>query len=71
MAKKNPFKSKSFQAALDRYIRNDPDQQEGYEETLADYDVARKIYELPVQSRLFATGACQTYRNDRVGHLSA
>ena len=46
MAKKNPFKSKSLQAALDRYIRNDPDQQEGYEEALADYDGARKIYEL-------------------------
>ena len=46
MAKKNPFKSKSLQAALDRYIGNDSDQQQAFEEALADYDVARKIYEL-------------------------
>ena len=46
MAKKNPFKSKSLQAAFDRYIGNDPDQRQAFEEALADYDVARKICEL-------------------------
>ncbi|MCH9002293.1 MAG: XRE family transcriptional regulator [Planctomycetes bacterium] len=46
MAKKNPFKSKSLQAAYDRYIGNDPEQQQAFEEALADYDVARKIYDL-------------------------
>ena len=46
MAKKNPFKSKSLKAAFDRYIGNDPDQRQAFEEALADYDVARKICEL-------------------------
>ncbi len=46
MAKKNPFKSKSLQAAFDRYVGNDPEQQQAFEEALADYDVARKIYDL-------------------------
>lgn len=46
MAKKNPFKSKSLQAAFDRYIGNDAEQRQAFEEALADYDVARKIYEL-------------------------
>ena len=46
MAKKNPFKSKSLQAAFDRYVGNDPEQQQAFEEAIADYDVARKIYDL-------------------------
>ena len=46
MAKKNPFKSKSLQAAFDRYVGNDPEQQQAFEEAIADYDVARKIYGL-------------------------
>ena len=45
MAKKNPFKSKSLQAAFDRYIGNNPEQQQAFEEALANYDVARKIYD--------------------------
>ncbi len=52
MAKKNPFKSKSLQAAFDRYIGNDPLQQQAFEEALADYDVARKIYDLRTKSGL-------------------
>ena len=46
MAKKNPFKSKSLQAAFDRYVGNDPEQRQAFEEAIADYDVARKIYDL-------------------------
>ncbi len=46
MAKKNPFKSKSLQAAFDRYIGDDSEQQRAFEEAIADYDVARKIYDL-------------------------
>ena len=52
MAKKNPFKSKSLQAAFDRYIGNDPEQQQAFEEALADYDVARKIYDLRTKAGL-------------------
>ena len=52
MAKKNPFKSKSLQAAFDRYIGNDPKQQQAFEEALADYDVARKIYDLRAKAGL-------------------
>ena len=52
MAKKNPFKSKSLQAAFDRYIGNDPEQQQAFEEALADYDVARKIYDLRAKAGL-------------------
>jgi ribosome-binding protein aMBF1 (putative translation factor) len=46
MAKKSPFNSKSLQAAYDRYIGDDPEQQEAFQHALADYDVARKIYDL-------------------------
>ena len=46
MTKKHPFKSKSLQAAYDRYIGDDPQQQQAFEQALADYDVARKIYDL-------------------------
>ena len=52
MAKKNPFKSKSLQAAFDRYVGNDPEQQQAFEEALADYDVARKIYDLRAKAGL-------------------
>ncbi len=52
MAKKNPFKSKSLQAAYDRYIGDDPEQQQVYEQALADYDVARKIYDLRAKAGL-------------------
>ncbi len=52
MAKKNPFKSKSLQAAYDRYIGNDPEQQQVYEQALADYDVGRKIYDLRAKAGL-------------------
>jgi len=52
MAKKNPFKSKSLQAAFDRYIGNDPEQQQAFEEALADYDVARRIYDLRTKAGL-------------------
>ncbi len=52
MAKKNRFKSKSLQAAFDRYIGNDPEQQQAFEEALADYDVARKVYQLRSKSGL-------------------
>jgi len=46
MTKKNPFKSKSLQAAYDRLIGDDPEQKQAFEQALADYDVARKIYDL-------------------------
>ncbi|UCC29134.1 MAG: XRE family transcriptional regulator [Phycisphaerales bacterium] len=52
MPKKNPFKSKSLQAAFDRYIGNDPEQQQAFEEALADYDVARRIYDLRTKAEL-------------------
>ena len=52
MAKKNPFKSKSLQAAFDRYVGSDPEQQQAFEEALADYDVARKIYDLRAKAGL-------------------
>ncbi len=52
MAKKNPFKSKSLQAAFDRYIGNDPEQQQAFEEALADYDVARRICDLRTKAGL-------------------
>ena len=52
MAKKNPFKSKSLRAVFDRYIGNDPEQQHAFEEALADYDVARKIYDLRTKAGL-------------------
>ncbi len=52
MAKKNPFRSKSLQAAYDRYIGDDPEQQQVYEQALADYDVARKIYDLRAKAGL-------------------
>lgn len=52
MPKKNPFKSKSLQAAFDRYIGNDPEQQQAFEEALADYDVARRIYDLRTKAGL-------------------
>lgn len=46
MAKRNPFKSKSLRAAFDRYIGDDPAQQQAFEQALADYDVAQKIFDL-------------------------
>jgi len=52
MTKKNPFKSKLLQAAYDRYIGDDPEQQQAFERALADYDVARKIYELRTKAGL-------------------
>lgn len=52
MKKKNPFKSKSLQAAYDRYIGDDPEQQQAFEQALADYDVARKIYDLRTNAGL-------------------
>ena len=52
MAKRNPFKSKSLQAAFDRYVGDDPEQQQAFEEAIADYDVARKIYDLRTKSGL-------------------
>ena len=41
-----------MQAAFDRYIGNDPEQQQAFEEALADYDVARKIYDLRTKAGL-------------------
>ena len=52
MKKKYPFKSKSLQAAYDRYIGDDPEQQQAFEQALADYDVARKIYDLRTNAGL-------------------
>ncbi len=52
MTKKNPFKSKSLRAAYDRYIGDDPEQQQAFEQALADYDVARKIYDLRTNAGL-------------------
>jgi ribosome-binding protein aMBF1 (putative translation factor) len=52
MKKENPFKSKSLQAAYDRYVGDDPEQQEAFEQALADYDVARKIHELRTKAGL-------------------
>jgi len=52
MAKKNPFKSRSLQAAYDRYIGDDPEQQQALEQALTDYDVARKIYDLRTKAGL-------------------
>ncbi len=46
MVKKGPFNSKSLQAAYDRYIGDDPEQRQAFEEALAEYDVARQIYDL-------------------------
>lgn len=50
--KKTPFKSKSLQAAYDRYVGDDSKQQQAFEQTLADYDVARKIYALRTKAGL-------------------
>ena len=52
MTTKNPFKSKSLQAAYDRYIGDDPERQQAFEQALADYDVARKIYDLRTNAGL-------------------
>ncbi len=52
MAKKKVFKSKSLQAAYDRYIGDDSEQKEAFEQALADYDVARKIYDLRTKAGL-------------------
>jgi ribosome-binding protein aMBF1 (putative translation factor) len=52
MTKKNPLKSKSLRAAYDRYIGNDPEQRQAFEQALADYDVARKIYDLRAKAGL-------------------
>jgi ribosome-binding protein aMBF1 (putative translation factor) len=52
VAKRNPFKSKSLRAAYDRYIGDDPQQQQAFEQALADYDVARKIYDLRTKAGL-------------------
>lgn len=46
MVRKGPFKSKSLQAAYDRYIGDDPEQRQAFEEASAEYDVARQIYDL-------------------------
>jgi len=50
--KKNPFKSKSLQAAYDRYVGDDPEQQKAFEQALADYDVSRKIHALRTEAGL-------------------
>ena len=79
MAKKNPFKSKSLQAAFDRYVGNDPEQRQAFEEAIADYDVARKIYDLRTKAgfsqrelaRRVGTAAsviCQLEDADYQGH---
>ena len=79
MAKKNPFKSKSLRAAFGRYIGNDPEQQQAFEEALADYDVARKIYDLRAKAglsqrelarriRTTASVICQLEDADYQGH---
>jgi len=52
MTKKYPFKSKSLQAVYDRYIGDEPEQQQAFEQALADYDVARKIYDLRTAAEL-------------------
>jgi len=52
MAKRNPFKSKSLKAAYDRYIGDDPEQEQTFDHALADYDVARKIYDLRTKAGL-------------------
>ena len=52
MKNRNPFKSKSLQAAYDRYVGDDPEQQQVFEQALADYHVARKIYDLRTKAEL-------------------
>ncbi len=52
MSKKKRFQSKSLQAAYDRFVGGDPEQQQAFEQALADYDVARKIYDLRAKAGL-------------------
>lgn len=52
MTKKYPFQSKSLRAAYDRYVGDDPEQQQAFEQALADYDVAQKIYDLRTKAGL-------------------
>jgi DNA-binding XRE family transcriptional regulator len=52
MANKNPFRSKSLRWAYDRYIGDDPEQQAAFEEALANFDVAQKIYDLRTAAHL-------------------
>lgn len=52
MAKKRAFKSRSLQAAHERYIGDDPEMQDAFEAAAAEYDVARKIHELRTKAGL-------------------
>lgn len=62
MTKKTPFKSKSLRAACDRYIGDDPQQQQAFEQSLADYDVARKIHDFRTKA-----GFSQRELAERIG----
>ncbi len=52
MKKNNPFRSKSLQSAYDRYIGDDPEQRQAFEQALAEYDVARKIHTIRTEAGL-------------------
>lgn len=50
--KKKEFKSKSLQSAFDRYVGDDPKHREIFEQAVAEYDVARKIFDLRTNAGL-------------------
>jgi len=79
VAKKNPFRSKSLQAAYDRYIGDDAEQRAVFEEELANAEVAQQIYDLRTEAGLSqralaarvgttASVICQLESADYQGH---
>ena len=52
MGRKSRFESESLKFAYDRYIGNDPEKAQAFEEELANADVARKIYTLRTRAGL-------------------
>ena len=50
--KKRKFKSATLQWTYDRYIGNDPEQMEEYEEEVLNAEIARKIYDLRTKAGL-------------------
>jgi ribosome-binding protein aMBF1 (putative translation factor) len=52
MGRKSRFESESLKFAYDRYIGDDPEKAEKFEEELANADVASKIYRLRTKAGL-------------------
>lgn len=52
MGRKSRFESESLKFAYDRYIGEDPDKAQQFEEELANADVAKKIYGLRTKAGL-------------------